>query len=87
MQWLGRAEVRRNGEWGTICDNGFDELEGNIICRRLGYGTVKKIVRRAGYSRGVGKIHYTQIRLELWIYGYIPFTCPNTIIICAFYSH
>ena len=52
-------EVKRNGAWGTVCDRGFDELDGNTVCRQLGYGTVKSI---SGYGRGVGNIHYTDLR-------------------------
>ena len=59
MEWKGRVEVKRNNAWGTVCDRRFDELEGNIVCRHLGYGTVKSI---SGYGRGVGKIHYTELR-------------------------
>ena len=62
VPWLGRVEVKRNGEWGTICDDGFDVLDGNVMCRRLGYGTVKTISERGGYGRGAGKIHFSQIR-------------------------
>lgn len=62
MPWIGRVEVRKNGEWGTICDTGFDKKAGNIVCKRLGYGTVKRIVGRAGYGRGIGAIHLSQLR-------------------------
>ena len=55
-------EVRLNAEWGTVCDSGFDEKAGNIVCRSLGYGTVKRILGRASYGRGVGAIHLTQLR-------------------------
>lgn len=62
MPWVGRVEVRKNAEWGTICDTGFDNKAGNIVCRRLGYGTVKRIVGRAGYGRGIGAIHLSHLR-------------------------
>ena len=62
VPWIGRVEVKMNGEWGTVCDTGFDTKEGNIICRNLGYGTVKKIQGRAGYGRGVGEVHLTELR-------------------------
>ena len=55
-------EVRINNQWGTVCDTGFDVKAGNIVCRQLGFGTVKRIVGRAGYGRGVGAIHLTQLR-------------------------
>ena len=62
VPWIGRVEIKMNGEWGTVCDTGFDAREGNIICRNLGYGTVKYIAGRAGYGRGVGRIHLTELK-------------------------
>lgn len=62
VPWSGRVEVTMNNEWGTVCDTGFDLKEGNIVCRNLGYGTAKRIVGRAGYGRGIGAIHLSQLR-------------------------
>ena len=33
----GRVEVCRSGEWGTICNRGWDYREATVICRQLGY--------------------------------------------------
>ncbi|XP_060064613.1 deleted in malignant brain tumors 1 protein-like [Ylistrum balloti] len=33
----GRVEILQNGEWGTICDNGFGVEEARTICNMLGY--------------------------------------------------
>ena len=34
----GRLEIEdASGEWGTICDTGFDEDAGDVACSQLGY--------------------------------------------------
>ena len=33
----GRLEILVVGEWGTVCNNGFDASDATVACRQLGY--------------------------------------------------
>ncbi|CAN2390642.1 Deleted in malignant brain tumors 1 protein-like [Pristimantis euphronides] len=56
----GRVEVNHNGEWGTICDDEWDNNDGKVICRMLGYTRV--VATFTASDAGTGKIMLDDVK-------------------------
>ena len=52
----GRVEVNYNGEWGTVCDDGWDNTDAGVVCRQLGFRSSGTAIVSAGFGQGSGPI-------------------------------
>ncbi|XP_019646758.1 PREDICTED: neurotrypsin-like [Branchiostoma belcheri] len=60
----GRVEVRAGyGDWGTVCDDGFDDRDAQVVCRQLGF--VNGVATQGkDYPGGTGEIWLNHLNCD-----------------------
>ena len=58
----GRVEVWYEREWGTVCDDSWDDADAAVVCRMLGYSGGVRM--HSGFTTGAGKIWLDDVECE-----------------------
>ena len=54
-------EVYYNDEWGTVCDDGWDNADATVVCRQLGFYSSVITYGSAHYGQGTGPIWLSRL--------------------------
>lgn len=52
----GRVEIFYRGQWGTVCDNLWNLLDAQVVCRALGFENATQALGRAAFGPGVAMV-------------------------------
>ena len=49
-------EIKHNGVWGTVCDDDWDLIDAQVVCRELGFLYAFSAPTEAHFGQGSGNI-------------------------------
>ena len=52
----GRVEVFYQGEWGTVCDDHWSDVDAGVVCRELGYQRAINAPGFGTFGQGSGRV-------------------------------
>ncbi|XP_060677686.1 deleted in malignant brain tumors 1 protein-like [Hemiscyllium ocellatum] len=58
----GRVEIYYNGTWGSVCDNSWDMIDAEVVCKQLGCGHVMDMSLASSYEPGSGPVWLKDVK-------------------------
>lgn len=89
----GRVEILYNGSWGTVCDDDWDIVDANVVCRQLGCGHAVALPAAMTFGQGSGPIFLDNVDCkgreaalsECWSHGWGIHNCyhyEDVAVVC-----
>ncbi|XP_009707357.1 PREDICTED: scavenger receptor cysteine-rich domain-containing group B protein-like, partial [Cariama cristata] len=93
----GRVEILYNGSWGTVCDDDWDIVDANVVCRQLGCGHAITLPAAMTFGQGSGPIFLDNVDCkgreealsECWSHGWGIHNCyhyEDVAVVCNEFS-
>ncbi|XP_050837839.1 scavenger receptor cysteine-rich domain-containing group B protein [Serinus canaria] len=93
----GRLEILYNGSWGTVCDDDWDMVDANVVCRQLGCGRAITLPAAMTFGQGSGPIFLDNVDCkgseaalsECWSHGWGIHNCyhyEDVAVVCNEFS-
>ncbi|XP_071492852.1 scavenger receptor cysteine-rich domain-containing protein DMBT1-like [Diadema antillarum] len=57
----GRVEILHDGTWSTVCDDSWDDIDADVVCRMLGFPGAEMALSGAHFGPGSGNILLDEI--------------------------
>ncbi|KAM6402954.1 scavenger receptor cysteine-rich domain-containing group B protein [Rhynochetos jubatus] len=93
----GRVEILYNDSWGTVCDDDWDIVDANVVCRQLGCGHAITLPAAMTFGQGSGPIFLDNVDCkgreaalsECWSHGWGIHNCyhyEDVAVVCNEFS-
>ncbi|XP_042577045.1 neurotrypsin-like [Cyprinus carpio] len=60
----GRVEIYHDGQWGSVCHDGWNLAGAHVVCRQMGYSGAKKATPGRQFQEGCGQIWMDNVKCK-----------------------